>query len=68
MTTAHAIRDARQKVSWERYERNFPSEEPSPVVEAEAARKLAEEEGIARKFDVCPGWDYQQAWQERRRR
>jgi hypothetical protein len=73
---AHAVRDARKKASWERYERNFPGKQPDPVIEAEAARKLAqEEEGIARKFDMCPGWSYdehqkgyRQAWRERRRR
>ena len=49
---------------------------PNPEIEAEAARKLAEEEeSIARKHEMCPGWsydeferDYRQAWRERRRR
>jgi hypothetical protein len=71
---AHGIRNARKKASWERYKRSFPGKEPDPEVEAEAARKLAEEEeGIARKFDMCPGGSYdehqkgyRQAWRERR--
>jgi hypothetical protein len=59
VAAANAIRNAREKASWEPYERNVRRKEPNPVVEAEAARKLAEEEeSIARKHDMCPGWTY----------
>jgi hypothetical protein len=80
MTAAtNAIQEARKNASWEAYERNFDDmrhkRTPNPEIEAEAARKLAEEEeSIARQHDMCPGWscdelerDYQQAWRERRR-
>ena len=49
--------------------------ELDPDVEAAAARRLAdEEESIARKHDMCPGWRYdehqkkwERMWRERRR-
>jgi hypothetical protein len=53
---ANAVREARERADQARYEREFPKK-PDPEVEAEAARQLAaEEERIARKYDMCPGW------------
>jgi hypothetical protein len=75
---ANAIRAARKRASWETYERDFDNlrhkREPNSEIEAEAARKLAEEEErIARKFDMAPGWsvdefekDLARGWRERK--
>jgi hypothetical protein len=53
---ANAIAEARRRAGWERYDRQFGGREPNPEVEAEATRKLAdEEERIAREHDMCPG-------------
>jgi hypothetical protein len=50
---ANAVREARERAGHARYERRRRSD---PEVEAEAARQLAaEEERIARKYDMCPG-------------
>jgi hypothetical protein len=77
---ANAISEARKKAGWESYERDFAyrihKRAPDPAAEAEAAKRLAdEEEAIARRYGMCPGWsadeferDYQQAWRERRGR
>jgi hypothetical protein len=75
---ANAIREARQRLKSERGERQCENllrkREFDPEIEAEATRRLAdEEERIARQQDMCPGrsydaWeaDYQRAWRERR--
>lgn len=79
---ANEIREARRRAGEERYDRGFERYragiEPKydPEVEAEAARKLAdEEERIARRYDMCPGWssdefdmDMKRRWAERRRK
>lgn len=77
---AHAVRDARRRVGQERFERDFDDMRHqrmlNPEIEAGATKKLTEEEeSIARKYDMCPGWsydefemDYYPAWRERRRR
>jgi hypothetical protein len=72
----NAIAEARKRAGWERYERNSPGRTPDPEVEAEAIRRLAdEEESIARKYYMPPNWScdefergYHQDWRERRRK
>jgi hypothetical protein len=61
------IYGARERAGQARYERGFPKK-PNPEVEAEAARQLAaEEERIARKYDMCPGWTYDEDQKETER-
>ncbi len=79
---ANDVRDARKRAKSVAYKRRngyatddgkwrAPSEF-DPEIEAEAARQLAkEEEAIARKFDMAPGWKYdesERAWRERKAR
>jgi hypothetical protein len=55
-SAANAVRKARDRAGQARYERRRRSD---PEIEAEAIRQLAaEEEAIARKHDMCPGWTY----------
>jgi hypothetical protein len=77
---ACAIRAVRRRAREERRERDFDAMRHKraldPEIEAEAARKLAEEEErIARRHDMCPGWsldgfeqDKARRWAERRRK
>jgi hypothetical protein len=59
VAAANAIREARKKGRLEAWERNVRRKEPDPEVEAEATKKLAEdEESIARKYDMCPGFSF----------
>jgi hypothetical protein len=59
VAAANAIREARKKAGWEAWERNVRRKEPDPEVEAEATKKPAEgEESIARKYDMCPGFSF----------
>ena len=55
------IEDARARFRHERFERGggYYRLPLDPEVEAAEAKKLAaEEEAIARKYDMCPGWTY----------
>jgi hypothetical protein len=64
-STANAVRKARDRAGQARYER---CRRPDPEVEAEAIRQLAaEEEAIARKHDMCPGWTYDEDQKETER-
>jgi hypothetical protein len=54
---ANAIREARKAASRARSQRNAPNRTAAPEVEA-TQRLVEEEELIARKFDMCPGWSY----------
>jgi hypothetical protein len=77
---ANETQETRRRFKDERYEREAAvrrrKRDPDPAAEIEADRRLAaEEERIARKHDMIPGWsadeferDYYQAWRERRRR
>jgi hypothetical protein len=60
---ANEIAEARRRFKSERWDREFENlrrrREPDPAVEAEATRRLAdEEESVAHKFDMCPGFSY----------
>jgi hypothetical protein len=66
-SAANEIRATRERAGQARYERGFPKK-PDPEIEAEAARQLvAEEERIARKYDMCPGWTYDEDQKETER-
>jgi hypothetical protein len=71
---ANEIREARERASKERYDRGFERLmshiEPKydPEAEAEAARRLSdEEEAIARRYDMPPGWSYDEFEQDMKR-